>query len=259
MPLKPTKLTKLTNDINFSNSTLIKNNIQINILNQINYGSLSKIYDGFYNGLRCVVKISYDNVGINHMEFLNVFNNLIAILMSNEISPQIYSFDSIHEFNDMVHHDDHIKIHISCIEKFDGDLFELNSDLQTVNKVIIETKLLNLFDKLTTLNYIFFDMKPENIIVKLNNDNIITDLKIIDIDPIYCKNCKCIFNICIMTSSLYGVIIRIYTHICHVRSKGILFNSNETINADINTLFKLVQNQNLYGYLFVNLCNLLNM
>ena len=106
--------------------------------------------------------------------------------------------------------------------------------------------LLRFFEKLTDLKLVYFDLKLENIVAKLNND-LVTDIKIIDIDPVFCisyeylfdySNTECGFDI----EYINGAIIALYKQICYKRSVGILFFDNENIEIIYKNLLLMTIN-----------------
>jgi len=247
----------------YSNIQLLDENIKIKICNNLNLsGGYGIIYDGIYNNINCIVKISHDllskcdNVKNNSELYKQIFINLTDTLQKEEIIPKIYYFECLYNIKHIIHNtityhsNEFIKyirknIFVLCIEKYDIDLFELYKiKLIQTNKIFIEHELLKLFGKLTKLKLLYIDLKLENIVIKLNN-NIVTDVKLIDIDPIFCipfheifnlSNFECVFDI----DYVYGAIIAIYKQLCYKRSRGNLFYNNDNIITICDNLSQMI-------------------
>ena len=76
------------------------------------------------------------------------------------------------------------------MEKYDIDLYEYikkNSKYNETQKIIVE-KLVDLFKKMhNEMNIVCYDLKLENIVIKLKDSNI-EDIRLIDWDGNYCNN-----------------------------------------------------------------------
>jgi hypothetical protein len=276
--------TELSNKLvikNYSELSFIKNDITINILDDLKSpGAFGTIYDGTINGHKCLVKVSHDIIEDTYtddnkcVKYTEQFLELTNELQAHGIIPIVYSFNYIGNFDQYIFDGITYKksdfmsniytkhnecINILCTEKYDCDLVELyEQELLQQNKQIIENMLLEIFGKLTRLRYIYTDMKLENIVVKLNTDGTVIDLKIIDIDPIFCLQFDKFFNFENINAihdfdHIPGIIISLYKQIFYRRSRGILFSNDRKIKDKYN-IIKLLLKQT-----FSNKNRLLNM
>ena len=190
--------------------TLLHDNSTIRVIKNLNLnGSYGSVYDGTINDRKCIIKISHE---ILHNYDFNTYNKCISYensflklskqLLELKIIPHIYLFKCLSDFDYLVfqkkkYNNDKFNnsintrynecIYVLCTEKYDCDLFKLyENNLLEKNKDIIESKLLELFIKLGCIKYIYTDMKMENVVVKLDENDNVFDIKIIDIDPIFC-------------------------------------------------------------------------
>jgi hypothetical protein len=167
-----------------------------------------------------------------------------------------------------MHKDRNICVYVLCIEKYDYDLISLyncNHENFSNNISIIEEKLLIIFTELATKKHIFADLKPENIVVKLNERCEVIDLKIIDIDPLYCLEFTKLFNsekiieLELSESNLFEHIGNIYKHILNGRTNNLLFS--ETTNmykVYIDIICKLIILNKTNMHAIRNLDNLIS-
>jgi hypothetical protein len=201
-------------------------------------------------------------------------------MLLNGIIPNIYSYNHIEDFDeiqisegiyeksdyiDKIHIDKKKCIYIMCMEKYDYDLINLYNvtsydvNLFRKNKSIIEERLLDMFNRLINLRYIFFDMKLENVVVKVNGEDI-SDLKIIDIDHIYCLQYDAIFDMDKTNETeIAEIIITIYKQIFHVHSAEILFENNPSIREIYGKFCDIMKNTEKNHLLIRNLRKLLSM
>ena len=111
------------------------------------------------------------------------------IAHNTDLSPELYFYGYVKKYEDV---DDLFLCIIS--EAYDGDLYNFydkfiktksKEQIEIVNESIRE-QLTYLFDNMSTrLNMICFDIKPENTVVKVNDDGSIT-VKLIDWDADWC-------------------------------------------------------------------------
>lgn len=78
---------------------------------------------------------------------------------------------------------------VVVMEKFDGDLKEINSEFNTI---ILSKKIMNIVKTLAKNDIVFFDIKPRNILYKKIGNLII--LKLTDFDPHWFCNYKNLSN-----------------------------------------------------------------
>lgn len=108
------------------------------------------------------------------------------------ICPKIYYYGY---FKDIVsvNDDDSIIYPIMITEKYDSDLsnflYHNNKELSTNNQESIANQLEYLFKTLISLEIICYDIKPENTVIRKNDDGTL-DVRLIDLDGDYCLSYK---------------------------------------------------------------------
>ena len=237
-------LVKKLNAKDYSDLTLLTTDTKIEIIDCAEMtGAFGIIYSGKCNNISCLIKISYDKIGdIPCQDYKKSFIELNNILLQQQIIPTFYSYNHIEDFEtiqmDDIEYDKNKYIeklrvernrciYILCMEQYDCDLVKLyNINLLIKNKLSIEQILLVMFDRLNKLKYFFIDMKLENVVVKLN-DNEVSDLKIIDIDPIYCLPYDDVFDMSNTNELEISTLVTvIYKQIFNSRSASILFKDD---------------------------------
>lgn len=89
-------------------------------------------------------------------------------------------------------HDDSEIYPIMITEKYDSDLFKFlynNKELSPLQQESIANQLEYLFKTLISLKIICYDIKPENTVIRKNEDGTL-DLRLIDVDGDYCLSYK---------------------------------------------------------------------
>jgi hypothetical protein len=240
------------------------------------FGAFGKIYLGKYNGISCLIKVSYDDIlNATCLDYKNLFIELNNIMSQNKIIPTIFSYNYISDFDtiqtsnkiyekneyiDKINFNSYQCIYIMCMEQYAYDLHDIYmNNLLEKNKVIIETKLMEMFNKLIKLKYFFVDIKLENIVVNLIDKNV-SDLKIIDIDPKFCLSYDTLFDMSILEESdINNLIMAIYKQIFYFRSASILFENNESIIEIFNRFSAILKNKKEAVFMLSNLHKLLFM
>jgi hypothetical protein len=270
-------LVKKLNERNYSNLILRTQSHQIEINDSNNnYGTFGHIYLGKYNDNSCLIKVSYDYIpDMTCLDYKKLFIELNAIMTQHEIIPNIFSYNYIDDFETIQTPDkiyekseyiDKINtsysecIYILCIEQYTYDLFDLyKNNLLIKNKVIVEERLIGIFNKLARLKFFFADMKLENIVIRLTEDENVSDLKIIDIDPIFCLPYDALFEISITNETeINELIMIIYKQIFHFRSASILFENNTSIIKFYNKFSSILKIKYKSSFMLAYLRNLLS-
>lgn len=260
----------------YSGIILLYDDNTIKIIKNLNLsGSYGSVYDGTINGKNCIIKISHDILNNYSFDtynkcvsYENEFLKLSEKLLEHNIIPAIYLFKCLSDFDYLIfkkkkYNNDKFNnsintqynecIYVLCTEKYHCDLFKLyENNILENNKCIIENKLLDIFIKLNNLKYIYTDMKMENIVVKINKDNIVTSVKIIDMDPNFCFSFDNFFqkNPNIDHNYIIDNIIMIYKYIFYKRSNNILFVSTFVPTQDKNQKENNIDILNIYNNIF---------
>lgn len=147
--------------------------------------------------------------------------------------------------------------HAVKMEKYDIDLYEYikkNSTYEETQKIIVE-KLVDLFQKMhNDMNIVCYDLKLENIVIKLKDSNI-EDIRLIDWDGNYCNNHNIDENIDKKLLLFMSVLI-IANNFIHRTENGTnifydyYLENEEEINEKEDELIKLFCNKKyLYSYM----------
>ena len=261
--LLPSKIVNpIANRINYKDYSNITLYIGPNVVQIEDYigveGGFGKMYNGRCNDNLCLIKISYEKISnISCTEYKNQFITLNQQLYELNMIPTTYLYATLDDVNSIqdesvkydkstyiqnVNLDQNECIFILCVKKFDYDLLELYNysftenlprNLFFHNKAIIENKILEIIEKITLTSHIFADFKPENIVVKLNENGDVFDVKLIDIDPTYYIPVERFFKIDeVTTQQFLADMMIIYKHI-------LSNNMNNSIFSDTNDSYDL--------------------
>ena len=199
-------------------------------------GGFNKIYKNKRFILRITKKILYVNdieqKSIENIEDLKNFNEkdkyinietqklseqILIKAIKNNLSPRVYFFGNIY-INEFIHRYMIMEAYTMSLDIF----FKNHEFLNIQNKYgyykdygdlldNIGNKLIEIHEKLIEINYIFYDIKPDNIVIHVNSDGKI-DLKLIDWDCEYIdvitwinnyKNKKCIIFLNLLIVSYF--------------------------------------------------------
>jgi hypothetical protein len=267
----------------YSNITLLCDNNVIKVIENLHLnGTYGSVYDGIINGKNCIVKISHDNLhnyDFNTYDkcllYENEFLNLSMLLMKHKIIPHIFLFKCLSnfdylvfkkkqydndKFNNSINTQYNEYVYVLCTEKYDCDLFKLyENNILEKNKNIIELKLLELFIKLGNIKYIYTDMKMENVVVRLDKYENVIDVKIIDMDPIFCLSFSDFFQK--KTELIYDNVINnvvlLYKYIFYKRSNHVLFDNIDDFANIYNDVFSKVKLNSTNKNAIYNMHNLI--
>lgn len=168
-------------------------------------GSYNKIYKNENFVLRVSKKIFHnDECEYNYDKHLNIISKkkdeeLMIKAVKNDISPQVYFLGNI-LINNNIHRYAILESYMMNLADFfkNHEFVNIQEKYNYYNNYLdifddITSQLINIFNKINKLNIVYYDIKPENIVLNIKNNGEIV-IKLIDWDRDYCREVTWIKN-----------------------------------------------------------------
>jgi hypothetical protein len=225
-----------TRTINDNNENKVKNfgegEIQINFGDHIYinertgitlFGASFNYRNKIYSAIAKFSPISDNNT---QDDIMNEINSTYDVSLMG-VSPVIFSvFRAFWNDTDYI-----VYITFKYNLSFNDYLTRNNNEISTDNMNFIEDRLTSSFTKLININYICYDLKPENTVIWYENDEIL-DVKMIDWDAGYCINRN------------DDIVDRIIVPLRDALNRVVTYND---VQRWLLLIYKLVYSNNTYG------------